>query len=490
MRPPRTPCLPATSRGAEKNVRGFAPDIPCSASLQRYMMNIDQFRAQSQAFKQRVQALYRQKQTALPQIILSRALEELDASLEIMRAVESAFQQQNDQLLERYAALEAELHQYRELFTHAPAAYLVTKPDGTIRQANQAAGRLLQTSERLLVGRSLAHFVAEGQRRSFRAELARLAQVEHMPTWKVTLHPQQHVPFTATFMVAAERNGQGKILSLRWLLLDASERPQKEAHTRLLMQEERLRTHLEEPEQTRFRNGSQTPGLVAGEHRPAAPAQSHTQEDSSRQPVGALRRRYHFLAQTIRLLVAPLDVTTLLAHIARLAVPAFADLCIFDLFASDAEGIRCLAAIDNPANPKSIYQSQGHYLRDARQGHDTAGVKQIEHASIDTSDSNPPLRTLALNPQQRKLFSTFTPNASMTAPIKGLDSILGACIFVVSEPRPPYGIEDLALVEELASSIGATLSVGTWGVGLPQEREYSELLSTGGLARTTPDGNA
>src|SRR5690349_13809332 len=126
-------------------------------------------RAKIQTLRQRVQSLYQQSGAGVqPDTVLSRAFEELAHALEELQAADLALHQQRDEWLNKQAELELERQRYRDLFEHAPAGYLVTSTDGAIRQANSAALALLETSERAIVGRSLAFFVPDGQRRAFR----------------------------------------------------------------------------------------------------------------------------------------------------------------------------------------------------------------------------------------------------------------------------------------------------------------------------------
>src|SRR5262245_39083236 len=128
----------------------------------------EQTPVQIQALRQRVQLLDRQGgQIAQTDGVLNSAFEELAHALEQLQVAEQVLQQQQNQWLNLQTELELECQRYKNLFTHAPAGYLVTSTNGAIRQANLAALALLQISERVMVGRSLALFIPEGQRRAF-----------------------------------------------------------------------------------------------------------------------------------------------------------------------------------------------------------------------------------------------------------------------------------------------------------------------------------
>src|SRR4051794_37991270 len=71
--------------------------------------------------------------------LVPEALEELATSLEELQVAEEVLRQQNEELEQTHAAVEAERLRYEELFQFAPDGYLVTDPEGIIREANQAA---------------------------------------------------------------------------------------------------------------------------------------------------------------------------------------------------------------------------------------------------------------------------------------------------------------------------------------------------------------
>jgi PAS domain S-box-containing protein len=110
------------------------------------------------------------------------------------------------------------LHRFRELFEHAPVAYLVTDAAGTIREANRLAGRLLSSTPRSLTGKPLELFVAPEDRWALKNRLW-LAGGWHEPQeYDLRLEPRRHaaVPVRATVGVVRERSGD--VRELRWLL--------------------------------------------------------------------------------------------------------------------------------------------------------------------------------------------------------------------------------------------------------------------------------
>ena len=176
-------------------------------------------RAQVQTLRQRIQSLYQQGGVgAQSDAVLGRAFEELAHALEELQAADLAQQQQRDAWLNKQAELELECQRYKDLFEHAPAGYVVTSTDGAIRQANAAALALLETSERAIVGRSLAFFVPDGQRRAFRAQIAELLQAAVPQEWVLSMCSWEGAPIEARLTASVLRGSSGRPLALYWLI--------------------------------------------------------------------------------------------------------------------------------------------------------------------------------------------------------------------------------------------------------------------------------
>lgn len=170
-----------------------------------------------QYLRKRAQDLYRNgRDLAQNHPIVRSAFAELSTALELLQARDQEYQQHQDTWLNERADLEADVRRYQEFFTLAPLPYVVTSLDGTIQQVNRAATNLFSTSEKLLIGRSLALFVPEGQRRAFRSSLAQVQGVKEVYTGTICLHPWEGTPLHVAFAVVVARSQDGKPQNLRW----------------------------------------------------------------------------------------------------------------------------------------------------------------------------------------------------------------------------------------------------------------------------------
>jgi PAS domain S-box-containing protein len=190
---------------------------------------------------QRVHRLYRAGQeVAQNNTVLRTAFEELSNVIDLLQKAEQAFQQQHETWLNERAELEAEVQRYQDLFMAAPLPYIVTGLDGTIRQASSAATELLGAPEKLLIGRALAHFTPEGQRRTFRSQISELQQHTGTQQLEIEVQPWEGATFIAQLTVVVTRSRDGKPQHLRWQIQDVS----AGKHT-----EQQLRKRIEELEQ-------------------------------------------------------------------------------------------------------------------------------------------------------------------------------------------------------------------------------------------------
>jgi PAS domain S-box-containing protein len=160
---------------------------------------------------------------------LKEALEDHQLTLQELQVAVEELRQQNEELAATRQEVEAERQRYQDLFEFAPDGYLVTDPDAVILEANQAAADLLKCSKKRLVGKPLVVFVTCENLRKFHTKLSQLPSAKKAKEWEVQIQPRQGASFSAAFKVAVVRNSDERVVGLRWLLQDITERKQYEA---------------------------------------------------------------------------------------------------------------------------------------------------------------------------------------------------------------------------------------------------------------------
>jgi PAS domain S-box-containing protein len=154
--------------------------------------------------------------------VLDEAIRELTATLEELRVAEEELRQQNETLRESQESLGGERERYRSLFNFAPDAYLVTDLDGTIEEANAAAGDLLGRVPHHLHGKPLSVMIPPERHRDFRNLMLGLASEAATTTWEFEVAGPRSAPVPVEGRVQAFTH-EGRV-ALRWLLRDLTER--------------------------------------------------------------------------------------------------------------------------------------------------------------------------------------------------------------------------------------------------------------------------
>jgi PAS domain S-box-containing protein len=190
------------------------------------------FSHQIEAAQERLATLEQQvkeaAQTSPPSELQMETLMELSVALEELGVAEEELQHQNEELLAAQLLINMERQRYQDLFDFAPNGYLVTDPQGVIREANRVAALQLQASPGSLVGKPIILYVATGDRRRLSAELMGLHAEGKFQSWELRMQPREGPLFEAEVTVAAKRNAEGRLVSLRWLLHDITERKHTE----------------------------------------------------------------------------------------------------------------------------------------------------------------------------------------------------------------------------------------------------------------------
>lgn len=351
------------------------------------------------------------------QQLLIETSEELHIALEELRVAQEELYQQHEELYQQNLelvvardAVEAERRRYQELFELAPNGYLVTDVSGKIEEANRAAAELLNVDPRFLVGKPLSVFIEGEERQNFYALLNQLSQVERLHEWEVRLQPRNDTVFDAVLSVTPDRNKEGKLIALRWLLRDISDRKRMEEQRRLLVREQAAREMAE-----------------------------------------AQGKRSAFLAQASRLLASSLDSRTTLANVAQLAIPVFADWCLIDIVENNLThfGEPIMAASDSE-KAALLLELRRRYPLPIDADYGVARVLQTGEPELVTQISDSFLLSIAKNTEHLVLLHQFNAKSYMVVPLAIGERKLGTVAFLCAQPERRYSKADLAMAVELA----------------------------------------
>jgi PAS domain S-box-containing protein len=174
----------------------------------------------------------RQNEVALETIAeLLTALEELQVAQEELR-------RQNEELVATRAEVEAERLKYEDLFESAPDGYLVTDRNGTIRDVNNVASKMLGVERRFLQGKPLISYVDESERARFRNHLTSLSISDFSHSGlELRLCPRHIKPFDVSVSVSGVLGKNGTLTELRWTMRDITERKQVQEKIQALNEE-------------------------------------------------------------------------------------------------------------------------------------------------------------------------------------------------------------------------------------------------------------
>lgn len=381
---------------------------------------------QIEAMRQRVRVLYRSADVApMRHDLLPEAFEELHAALEELQTMQDELRQQKEYLLETCETVESERQTYRELFELAPIGYLVTGLDGTIHKANQATATLLNSTEKMLVGRSLALFVPEGERRSFRSQIVDLRQADRPVELLCRLQPWNGAPFEAELMASVARGGMGRAVGLRWVVRATG----------------RLRARVAELERRLADLEGHALVPLDGKDVPSV--------DPGRRAEVSQRRLAALVDASLQLAVS-FDDSAALERAVGMLVPPLADLCILDMIERDG-GIRRLtighvSALGKPPEHKQLRRYQPDPARHG--GAPVAIYTDAPRLSAPISDDL--LRAIGGDAEHQRLLRVLAPVSCICAPLQSRERVVGALTLLTAGADGPYSPEDLTLVREFA----------------------------------------
>ena len=146
--------------------------------------------------------------------LLGRSIGELESVLEELRVAQQQLIENRTRMEQMQFELSREREKYWRLFDEMPQAYVITRGDTLITEANRAASELLNVSQRFLTGKTLSVFVCEDRTR-FLSEAARVTTENAALDMKLKLRPRERAPLLVTARVIGDDAG------LRWLIQPA-----------------------------------------------------------------------------------------------------------------------------------------------------------------------------------------------------------------------------------------------------------------------------
>lgn len=150
---------------------------------------------------------------------MRESLTELSSSIEELQVATETLRKQNEELMAIRWQIAAERQYYQELFEYDPNCCLVTTKDGTIREVNQQASKLLNVSAKYLTNKSLAVFIPVAQKSQYYNQLNQLRSGDiSNATWQLDIMPRKQQPVTSNCKVVAIRDSEQNILNLRWCI--------------------------------------------------------------------------------------------------------------------------------------------------------------------------------------------------------------------------------------------------------------------------------
>ncbi|MDZ7956253.1 ATP-binding protein [Nostoc sp. DedQUE09] len=369
-------------------------------------MNVDDFSQQVEILRSRVTGLV-QKTASEPyseQELTLEAFEELQITLEELKVA-------SEELQATRIVVEKERQRYQELFDFAPDGYLVTDTFGTILEANRAASKHLNISQRFLIGKPLLTFIAQSDHQAFFNYLTQLQQIDRGGEWEVCLQPREKICFDVALTVVTVRNEKGKPVALRWLMRDISQRK-----------------HLELQRQQLFDN-----------------------EQAARIAAQAAEKRSNFLAEASRVLASSLDYRTTLTSVAQLAVPTLADWCIVDVVENNLPVFTNPVIIaSEPAKEALIRELQQRYPIPVDADYGPPKVLRTGKPELVTNILESSLQKKSSNEEHFSLLRQLQINSQMVVPLLLRERKLGTILFASAQPGRHYTTVDLEMAEELA----------------------------------------
>jgi len=227
-----------------------------------------------------------------------------------------------------------------------------------------------------------------------------------------------------------------------------------------------------------FRNAEvQTAQAVAG--HVAFAIRRHRAEEARRR----MERTQRYLAEASRVLSESLDYERTLHEVARLAVPALADLCLVDLRGDDGVVRRVVAVHADPARAR-LMEVLRRYAPDPAREAGAGRVLRTRQPEVVQPVEEAWLARVAQDAVHLQVLRELGVAAQMTVPLLARDAVLGTILFAACDPRRRFDADDLALAEELGRRVALAIENARL---YARERHIAETLQRSLLPDRLPE---
>ncbi|WP_240486759.1 GAF domain-containing protein [Hyalangium minutum] len=176
----------------------------------------------------------------------------------------------------------------------------------------------------------------------------------------------------------------------------------------------------------------------------------YEREHAARLQAEAAGLRMRLLADASALLSRSIEWKETVNGVARLALGIFADWCSVDVSAEGSQARQVTLLHADPARA-SLTQELSRYRLDLTHFSSIEAVLRTGRSYLEPQLTPERLAKLTGNSRSLQLLKELGAQSFITAPLVARGRTLGAVSFIRGAGKPPYGPEDQALAEELAS---------------------------------------
>lgn len=297
---------------------------------------------------------------------------------------------QNRELREAQERQEELRARYADLYDFAPVGYCTLDPDGYVREINLAGAMLLGAPRDQIVGKTFSSIAPLRDKRVFQAHLKQCAETKERVTSELSLFLGKRGVRTVQIVSNPVQDVSGATTAYRAILIDSSELKQLEDKLRLL-------------------------------------------------------------AEAGAVLTSSLEYTTTLEAVARIAVPALADLCMIDLVGGAGEIERLVVVFADSKKQTVLAERMKRFT--PLPGWQTAQARVIASGEpMLLSEVPDQVREhIAWDESGTDVLREADLRSLMVVPLSAHGRTLGALTLAAAESDRRYSARDLHLAQDLAS---------------------------------------